>query len=203
MGQNLLALRIDVSMLHARTATSHPRLHHKVETVLNNIDNTIKSVRAIINNLRPIVLDLGLYASFQWQIEEFQRRTGITCELFAKAYELDRGLTEEQTTTLFRILQESLTNVARHANAGNVNIALDRKGNQLHMRIADDGVGMYPGDRRKSKSFGLLGIRERISAIGGQMAVESIVGQGTVLMLSIPLESKTSDKSEPPRRLQA
>lgn len=203
MGQNLLALRIDVSMLHARTARSHPKLHHKVETVLNNIDNTIKSVRAIINNLRPVVLDLGLYASLQWQIEEFQRRTGITCELFAKADELDRGLTEEQTTTLFRILQESLTNVARHANAGNVNVALDRKGNQLHMRIADDGIGMFPGDRRKSKSFGLLGIRERISAIGGKMTVESIVGQGTVLVLSIPLKPQAADEPEPPRRLQA
>ncbi|TCS32752.1 PAS domain S-box-containing protein [Paucimonas lemoignei] len=203
MGQNLLALRIDVSMLHARTAKSHPKLHHKVETVLNNIDNTIKSVRAIINNLRPVVLDLGLYASLQWQIEEFQRRTGIVCELFAKADELDRCLTEEQTTTLFRILQESLTNVARHANAGNVNIALDRKGSQLFMRIADDGVGMYPGDRRKSKSFGLLGIRERISAIGGQMTVESIVGQGTVLVLSVPLNTQATDEPEPPHRLQA
>jgi PAS domain S-box-containing protein len=203
MGQNLLALRIDVSMLHARTANSHPRLHRKVETVLVNIDNTIKSVRAVINNLRPVVLDLGLYASLQWQIEEFQRRTGIVCELFAKADELDRGLSEEQTTTLFRILQESLTNVARHANASSVNIALDRKGDQLHMRIADDGVGMYPGDRRKSKSFGLLGIRERISAIGGSLTVESIVGQGTVLVLSIPLESDAALDSERPTRLQA
>ncbi|HCY63948.1 MAG TPA: hypothetical protein DHV59_14190 [Oxalobacteraceae bacterium] len=197
MGQNLLALRIDVSMLHARTANSHPRLHHKVETVLANIDNTIKSVRAVINNLRPVVLDLGLHASFQWQIKEFQRRTGISCELFAKADELDHGLTEEQTTTLFRILQESLTNVARHANASNVNIALNRKENQLHMRIADDGVGMYPGDRRKSKSFGLLGIGERISAIGGKLAVESIVGQGTVLVLSIPLKDNAAEAMEP------
>lgn len=193
MGQNLLALRIDVSMLHARTAASHPRLHGKVETVLHNIDNTIKSVRAIINNLRPVVLDLGLHASFQWQIAEFQRRTGLACELFAKADELDQGLTEAQTTTLFRILQESLTNVARHANASCVIIALSRKEARLHMEIADDGVGMYPGDRRKSKSFGLLGIRERLSAIGGEMTVQSKPGEGTVLTLSIPLEYDTAD----------
>ncbi len=203
MGQNLMALRIDVSMLHARTAVTHPRLHAKVETVLANIDNTIKSVRTIINNLRPVVLDLGLYASFQWQIQEFQRRTGIACELFAKADELDQGLTEEQTTTLFRILQESLTNVARHANASCVNIALDRKGGRLNMRIADDGVGMYPGDRRKSKSFGLLGIRERISAIGGELTVESIVGEGTVVELSIPLQAAVDEGPVLAQRMQA
>lgn len=197
MGQNLLALRIDVSMLHARTAGTHPRLHAKVETVLANIDNTIKSVRAIINNLRPVVLDLGLYASFQWQIQEFQRRTGISCDLFAKADELDQGLTEEQTTTLFRILQESLTNVARHANASCVNIALNRKNGYLHMHIADDGIGMYPGDRRKSKSFGLLGIRERISAIGGELAVESTIGQGTVLKIAIALQNNMASQASP------
>ncbi|WP_164931916.1 PAS domain S-box protein [Janthinobacterium sp. 17J80-10] len=203
MGQNLMALRIDVSMLHARTATTHPRLHRKVETVLTNIDNTIKSVRGIINNLRPAVLDLGLYASFHWQIQEFKRRTGIACDLFAKADELDQGLTEEQTTTLFRILQESLTNVARHANAISVNISLNRKGEQLQMRISDDGVGMYPGDRRKSKSFGLIGIRERISAIGGEMTVESTIGQGTVLILSIPLQNGLPSKAGQQPRLQA
>ena len=203
MGQNLMALRIDVSMLHARTAVSHPRLHKKVETVLTNIDNTIKSVRAIINNLRPAVLDLGLHASFQWQIQEFRRRTGIDCELFAKSDELDQGLTEEQTTTLFRILQESLTNVARHANAKCVNIALNRKGGQLQMRIADDGVGMYPGDRRKSKSFGLIGIRERISAIGGELMVESTIGQGTVLLISVPLEKELPTTPPEHARLQA
>ncbi len=196
MGQNLLALRIDVSMLHARTAASHPRLHGKVDMVLNNIDNTIKSVRAIINNLRPVVLDLGLHASFQWQIAEFQRRTGLACELFAKADELDQGLTEEQTTTLFRILQESLTNVARHANASCVNIALSRKDGRLRMEIADDGVGMYPGDRRKSKSFGLLGIRERLSAIGGDLTVQSKPDEGTVLTLSIPLEYDATDDAQ-------
>lgn len=203
MGQNLMALRIDVSMLHARTADTHPRLHGKIETVLSNIDNTIKSVRTIINNLRPAVLDLGLYTSFNWQIQEFKRRTGIACDLFAKADELDQGLTEEQTTTLFRILQESLTNVARHANAKSVNIALNRKGNQLQMRISDDGVGMYPGDRRKSKSFGLIGIRERISAIGGELTVESTIGQGTVLLLSIPLEKGPSSTAGEQPRLQA
>lgn len=188
MGQNLMALRIDASMLHARTAATHSRLHSKVEMVLNNIDNTIKSVRSIINNLRPAVLDLGLYASFQWQIKEFQRRSGIQCILFAKADELDHGLSEQQTTTLFRILQESLTNVARHANARCVHIALNRKGGHLHMRIADDGIGIYPDERRKEKSFGLLGMRERITAIGGALTIESTIGHGTILILSIPLE---------------
>lgn len=189
MGQNLLALRIDVSMLHARTAHSHPKLHQKVAAVLANIDHTIKSVRTVINNLRPAVLDLGLYASIQWQLQEFQRRSGIICELNATANDIDCGLTEEQTTALFRILQESLTNVARHANARHVQIALHREPERISLRIADDGVGIYPEERRKSKSFGLLGMRERISAIGGELTVESAIGQGTVLSVSIPLEA--------------
>ncbi len=203
MGQNLLALRIDVSMLHARTAINHPKLHAKVATVLTNIDDTIKSVRTVINNLRPVVLDLGLHASFQWQLKEFQRRSGIVCELHAQADELDSGLTEEQTITLFRILQESLTNVARHANASCVHITLERKAERLHMQIADDGIGIYPGERRKAKSFGLIGIRERISSIGGELKIDSTVGQGTVLQLSIPLEPAVSLEPASALQLQA
>lgn len=187
MGQNLLALRIDVSMLHARTAALHPRLHRKVDTVMQNIDNTIKSVRAIINNLRPAVLDLGLHAAIQWQVAEFQRRSMLRCTLHADIDDLGQALDEEQTTTLFRVLQESLTNVARHANACSVDIRLYREAGQLCMRIADDGVGIYLNERRKPHSFGLVGIRERISAIGGDLEIDSIPGRGTVLLLTIPL----------------
>jgi|GEM_PF-1604585 len=189
MGQNLLALRIDVEMLRARTFGRHPLLHEKLESLLVNIDGIIKSVRLIINNLRPVVLDLGLYAAIQWQVSEFQRRSGITCVLTANAAELDLALSDDQTTTLFRILQESLTNVARHAKAGNVHISLERVGDRLFMNIVDDGVGMRPAGRSKSNSFGLMGIRERISAIGGELRIDSRPGQGMALLLSIPVEA--------------
>jgi len=189
MGQNLLALRIDVEMLRARTAGQHPLLHEKLDAVLNNIDGIIRSVRHIINNLRPVVLDLGLYAAIQWQASEFERRSGIVCVLSADAAELDAGLRDDQTTTLFRIVQESLTNVARHAKARNVHISLERVGDRLFMKIADDGIGMRATVRVKPNSFGLMGMRERISAIGGELRIDSQVGTGTTLMLSIPLKS--------------
>ncbi|MBI1891930.1 MAG: PAS domain S-box protein [Burkholderiales bacterium] len=203
MGQNLMVLRIDVSMLCARTADTHPKLHAKAEMMLATIDNTIKSLRAIINNLRPVVLDLGLYAAIRWQLNEFQRRGNIECELLAAQDDLDRGLNEAQTVALFRVLQESLTNVARHANAHNVYISLQREDGFLTMRISDDGVGIYPNDRRKPKTFGLLGMRERIAALGGSLTLDSTVGQGTVLTLTIPLQAAEQADMNASQHLQA
>lgn len=188
MGQNLMALRIDASMLHGRTASTHPRLHAKVTTVLQNIDDTIKNVRSIINNLRPAVLDLGLHAAIDWQVREFQQRSGIVCKLSMNPANFDAGLNDDQTTALFRILQESLTNVARHSKARCVHIALERTSDKLQMTIRDDGVGILPGAWEKPKSFGLVGIKERVSAIDGELEVGCHAGKGVALLISIPVE---------------
>jgi signal transduction histidine kinase len=187
LGQNLMALRIDVSILQARTGTAHPILNEKVRYVLSHIDMSIKAVRAIINNLRPSVLDLGLSAAIEWQVTEFQRRTGIECEVVMDDSLTDHALDDSRATALFRILQESLTNVARHAQATLVQIGLHREGEFFNMRIADNGVGIFPGCRRKPNSFGLLGIGERVSTLGGQFTVESAPGAGTILNISIPM----------------
>jgi signal transduction histidine kinase len=188
LGQNLLALRIDVSMLHARTGSAHPKLNEKVRYVLAHIDSSIKAVRAIINNLRPSVLDLGLHAAIEWQVKEFERRTGIGCKLSMDDNKTDCELDDHRATALFRILQESLTNVARHAQATLVIIALRRDRGKYVMKITDNGVGIFPGCRRKPNSFGLLGIGERISTLGGEFKVDSLPGEGTTLTISIPVE---------------
>jgi signal transduction histidine kinase len=188
LGQNLLALRIDVSMLHARTSNAHPKLNEKVRYVLAHIDSSIKAVRAIINNLRPSVLDLGLHAAIEWQVKEFERRTGIECKLSMDDNKTDYELDDHRATALFRILQESLTNVARHAQATLVLIELHRDGGRYVMKITDNGVGIFPGCRRKPNSFGLLGIGERISTLGGEFNVDSLPGEGTTLTMSIPAE---------------
>jgi signal transduction histidine kinase len=187
LGQNLLALRIDASMLHARTANAHPKLNEKVKYALGHIDATIKSVRGIINDLRPPVLDLGLQAAIEWQIEEFRRRSGITCEMIVDDEHFDRGLEDKSATALFRILQESLTNVIRHAHASYVRIELSRDGNILYMRIADDGIGLQEDIARSKKTFGLQGIKERIRMLGGDIKIETRPGNGTALTVSIPL----------------
>jgi signal transduction histidine kinase len=189
LGQNLMALRIDVSVLQARIAEVHPTLNEKVRIALSHIDTSIKAVRIIINNLRPSVLDLGLHAAIEWQVNEFERRTGIACELTMDDEKSGFDLDDDRATALFRILQESLTNVARHAQASMVQIDLSRQDDGFCMTITDNGVGFFPGCRRKPNSFGLLGIGERISALGGEFAVESDPGQGTVLKVTIPVDA--------------
>jgi signal transduction histidine kinase len=187
LGQNLLALRIDASMLHARTGDLHPRLHQKAAYALNQIDATIKSVRGIINDLRPTVLDLGLQAAIEWQIEEFRRRSGIACDIVVRDENFDRELDEKGATALFRILQESLTNIIRHAQATQVQVDLNRDNGWIYMKVADNGIGMQTGNRKNSNTFGIAGIKERISMLGGDLHIDSREGKGTVLAVSIPL----------------
>lgn len=187
LGQNLMALRLEVSILQARTGAAHPLLNAKVRYVLSYIDMSIKAVRAIINNLRPSVLDLGLCAAIEWQVSEFQRRTGIACVLDMEDGACDDHLDDSRATALFRIVQESLSNVARHAQATRVRLTLRREDEMLHMRISDNGVGIYPECRRKPHSFGLIGIGERVSSLGGRFVVDSKPGQGTTLDIAIPM----------------
>jgi PAS domain S-box-containing protein len=188
LGQNLLALRIDVSIFHARTAHGHPRLHERAGATLNIIDATMKSIRAIINNLRPSTLDIGLQAAIEWQVKEFQRRSGIDCNLSLDHDNLDLSLDEHIATGIFRILQESLTNVSRHANASQVNIKLQRHKDSLSLQVIDNGVGIPQGCRRKANSFGLIGMQERVSQMGGMLTVDNVEeGGGTALTVSVPI----------------
>lgn len=197
LGQNLLALRIDIAMLHARTGSTHPKLNKKVHSVLDHIDSTMKAMRAIINNLRPTVLDLGLNAAIEWQVKEFQRRTGIACDLDVSDMELVTD--DNRATALFRILQESLNNVFRHARATRAEIKLDKRGDTLFMRVADNGVGIFPGCRRKANSFGLVGIKERVSTLGGSLTIETGQDAGTAITVSIPLfGDEASDERRDP-----
>ncbi|QDZ30042.1 sensor histidine kinase [Noviherbaspirillum sp. UKPF54] len=186
LGQTLLALRLEVSMLHARAGERHPRLKKRAELALEYIDATMKSIRTIMNNLRPSVLDLGVQAAIEWQVKQFEQRNGIPCELSVD----DEGLQldDEHATAVFRILQESLTNIGRHSRASIVRIGVRIEDGLLRMDIEDNGVGMYPGDRRKARRFGLIGIQERASMLGGELTIESTPGQGTVLHLKVPLE---------------
>jgi signal transduction histidine kinase len=185
LGQNLLALRIEADMLAARTSGRQPRLHARACATLAQIDATIKSVRQIINDLRPNVLDLGLSAAVEWQVSEFRRRTGIACELIDD--HRNTGLDDRCATAFFRVLQESLSNIVRHAGASVVRVELKVEANTLSMTITDNGVGLPPGGRGHKASFGLVGIEERISILGGSSAVTSCLGVGTAVHVAVPL----------------
>lgn len=191
LGQNLMALRIDVSMLDARTKHSHPRLNAKVKSALNDIDTTIKSVRGIINNLRPPVLDLGLPAAFEWQVKEFQRRSGIPCTLNISGSEAQYKLDDEHSTALFRILQESLANVSRHAKANQIAINLSQHAGNVVMKVADNGIGLSVNSRKKTQSYGLIGIKERVNTLHGTLIIDSLENKGTALTVIIPIAYPT------------
>lgn len=185
LGQNLLALRIEADMLSSRTASRHPRLHARARWTLEQIDATIKSVRQIINDLRPHVLDLGLSAAVDWQIMEFRRRTGIECELIESIHDI--SVDDRSATALFRILQESLTNVLRHAHASHVRVELRLEPGWISMLISDNGVGLPGTGRHKPGSFGLVGVEERVKILGGRFGASSTPGKGTTISVSIPL----------------
>lgn len=188
LGQNLLVLRIDLSMLSARTERSHPRLHQRLDTMLGNVDTTIKSVRGIMNALRPLVLDLGLQTAMEWQVGDFSKRSGIECGLLVADEALFARIGGDTEIVLFRIVQEGLSNVLRHARAHRADVALSAEDGGLCLQISDDGIGIAPRERRKSQCFGLIGIAERISALGGRFDIAPFsAGQGCRLIVRIPL----------------
>ena len=195
LGQNLLALRIEADMLATRTRERHPRLHERARSTLSQIDATIKSVRQIINDLRPNVLDLGLTAAVEWQIAEFRRRTGIACDLAAEPKEITLG--DHGATAFFRILQESLSNIVRHAHATNVRVELTSNGRQLTMKVIDNGIGLGARERGKTGSFGLVGIEERINILGGSFSITSTDGEGTTVCVSVPLLDEPASQVVP------
>jgi two-component system sensor histidine kinase UhpB len=185
LGQNLMALKIDISMLHARTAGHQPRLHRQVQRVLGTIDETIKSVRLIINDLHPSTLELGLCPAIEWQLTQFERRSGIGCTLTIVDDSANACLSKRHTAAVFRIVQESLSNIERHAKASAVVVMLKLTTTLLSVVITDNGIGIAPADYKKKTSFGLKGIQERVDSLGGQFQISSD-GGGTALSILIP-----------------
>jgi signal transduction histidine kinase len=196
LGQNLLVLRIEADLLAARTRQRHPRLHARARTTLGQIDRTIRSVRHIINDLRPAVLDLGLNAAVEWQVDQFRQHAGVACEL-----EVEGEITVDDpcATAFFRVLQESLSNVLQHARASAVRVALRQRDGMLSMTISDNGVGIGPGVRNKPGSFGLVGIEERIGLLGGRCAIScGEQGAGTTVVVSVPVKGIAGARSPQP-----
>ncbi|MYM37155.1 histidine kinase [Duganella sp. FT94W] len=185
LGQNLLVLRIDVDQLTHRTRHRHPRLHARAMRMLGQIDSTIKSVRHIINDLRPTVLDLGLNAAVEWQIAQFRARSGMVCELID--HDTDIRIDDHGATAIFRILQESLSNILQHANASLVRVELSQTHGMLNMTISDNGVGLRDGNRNKTGSFGLVGIEERIHLLGGACSITGSPNGGTIVAIAVPV----------------
>lgn len=184
LGQNLLALRLDVAILHARTA-AQAKLHKKTGYALHTIDAAMQSVRDIIGDLRPAVLDLGLAAAVDWQLKEFERIHRIRCTLLTDETAFNVNLDDGRTVLIFRILQEALANTARHAKATEIEVELRLEDELFSMAVKDNGMGFLPIERRGMNGFGLMGIKARIDSLGGELIIKS--GNGTLLSVSFPL----------------
>lgn len=191
LGQYLTGLKMDVAIATDQIKEQtdgllREALLRKLGSTSELIDKTVQSVRKIASDLRPIVLDnLGLLAAIEWQVEEFQSRTGIIseCHLTADAPDLGR----DRSTGVFRILQESLTNVLRHSGASRVTVEFGKDAGSYFMEIKDNGSGIRASDLHKSKSFGVIGIKERALLLGGEARVTGEPGQGTTVSVTIPI----------------
>jgi PAS domain S-box-containing protein len=184
LGQALTGLKIDLAWLKPRVA-DRPAVAERVQSIIVRIDGAMDTVRRIATDLRPSVLDdLGLVAAVEWQTQEFGRSTGITAQLEVQATypELD----EVCATSAFRILQETLTNVARHAHATRVHIDLRVTAEELRLEIKDNGRGITEAELASPRSLGLIGSRERAIACGGELMIRGVRNQGTTVLLQIP-----------------
>jgi PAS domain S-box-containing protein len=189
LGQLLAALRMDLSVLKGRLAPGHPDLSAMADQMDQLVLTTVVSLRRIAADLRPKILDdIGLYPALQSLVGEFSQRQGIACKL--SAFDDDLPLDETRATSLFRMTQEALNNVAKHAGATMVTVAIQRNGDDLVLTVRDDGRGMSADDRRKSKSYGLIGMRERAYILGGDFAIESELGAGTTIRISLRLPAE-------------
>lgn len=186
LGQMLTGLKMELSCFENDLQTNPDCLHDRVQSMGNLIDTTINSVRRIATELRPQILDVcGLVDAIKWQAQDYQNRTGIKCKL--NLAESETKLDKKLSTSLFRIFQEALTNVARHAKATEIDIALRFEPEDLLMTIHDNGIGIDPQKLHNSDSLGLLGIRERINFWKGSLTINGESQQGTILKVLIPL----------------
>jgi PAS domain S-box-containing protein len=193
LGQALTGIKMDIAWITARLPDGEKPVRERVKSMSALVDGTIQTVRKIATELRPGVLDnLGLVAALEWQAGEFQARTGIACSLDAQFD--DRGLGQERRTAVFRILQETLTNVARHSKASAVTVTLKESAGQLVMEIKDNGQGMTAERISNSKSLGLLGMKERALILGGELQIASAPGQGTAVTVRVPLTEAAKDQ---------
>ncbi len=165
----------------------------RFEEIFRGLEAAIRSVKKICTDLRPSILDdLGLLAALEWQLDQFGRKTGIRCRLTKP--ESEPSLPMDVATGIFRIFQETLTNVARHAEATRVRVVFWQNESEIMLTVADNGKGIDPRNLAGSKSLGILGMSERAQALGGKLSVNAAQPNGTTVSLSIPHERRSSER---------
>jgi PAS domain S-box-containing protein len=192
LGQALTGLKMDLAQLVSQLGPEQSDAVNRAKSMHSLLDSTVASVRRIATELRPLMLDdLGLVPTIEWLAHDFSQRTGVAVELQLPAADFD--VEPELSTAVFRVLQESLTNVARHADASRVGVALTGSRGGIELRVQDNGRGISPSAAHGTKTLGLLGMRERTAMLGGKFILESEPGVGTTIVMTIPRRSTSEE----------
>lgn len=190
-GQTLSVLKMDLAWIGKHLRHPDPSIQAKLDSMGAVIDSTLQVLHRVCTELRPVILDdFGLAAAIQWQAEDFQNRTGIACRVMLDT-EADK-LTRDESTAVFRIFQETLTNVLRHAAATEVSVRLWEEDGQLMLEIADNGKGIKDSEINSPTSLGLIGMRERVYALSGTMRFSGIHDKGTRVIVAVPVNAKAA-----------
>ena len=190
LGVGLTCLKIDLSRLHTMISEQTgvralKKVRSRIPSMIEQIDTTIASVQRLVTELRPAILDdLGLVAAIEWQCQDFQKRTGIPCICVTSADDI--AVEPERATALFRICQEALTNTARHAQSTAVTIKLESRSDSLQLVVADNGAGISDAKLSDCRSLGLLGMKERVALLGGELSIQGHPGKGTTVTARLP-----------------
>ena len=190
LGQALTGLKMDIAWLQKHLDEPQAVLLEKTQTMSDLTDTIVQTVRRIATELRPGILDLSLVATIEWQLQEFETRFGIRSKLISSPEETT--LDTDGATAVFRIFQEILTNVARHAQATRVAVSLEETDQTLTLRVQDNGRGISQSEMDSPKSIGLLGMQERARLRAGDIQISGSLGQGTTVTIQIPLAMPTS-----------
>jgi len=185
LGQALTGLKMDVAWLQKHLDRPQPALLEKTQAMSDLIDIIVQAVRRIATELRPGILDLSLVATIEWQLQEFQARSGIQSKLISAPEET--ALDADGATTAFRIFQEILTNVTRHARATRIEVSVEENSAFLTLRVQDNGRGITESEIHSPKSIGLLGMQERARLRAGEVHFQGTPGQGTTVTVRLPL----------------
>jgi len=194
LGQALTAIRIDLAAVKV-LAAGDP-VSAKIASIVRLVDETIHAVRRISTELRPGILDdLGLVAALEWAAEDFQARTGVPCQVSLPA--ADPALDPDRATAFFRIFQETMTNIARHAGATQVRIRVSQEPGHLLLEVRDNGRGIGQEQLTASTSLGILGMRERALLLGGEFTIAGDPGGGTIVHVRIPIGDPGRPEAQP------
>jgi|GEM_PF-6441472 len=195
LGQELTGIKMDISWLSNSLVNPENKIKERIGSLNELIDRTIQSVRRISAELRPGVIDdLGLISALEWYVDEYQQRTKIKCELMLG--EISNNIGNDISIAIYRIIQESLTNVVRHAKASKIILSLTSDEFNIYLKIQDNGIGYNNDSSKSEKSIGILGMEERVHILGGTFSIQEAKRKGTIIKVEIPIKIKNKLEAE-------